>query len=587
MSSKLINYTNKDYNSIRNFLIEHIRQFYPTTYKDFTDSSFGAMTVDLMSLIGDTLSFYIDYQANESILDTARDLNNIIKLAKEKGWKDTGKQSAYGEIDLYILVPADPVGEPDTSYMPILQKDSSFSVRDTNASFLLLEDVDFSKDDVKKVVAKVDSNGMPSFFALKAKGKVISGAKYVQTEAVTTFQNYLKVRISNQLLSEIISVTDSNGNEYHQVDYLTQNVVYKYVKNTGSNSDLVPYVLSKVYAPRRFVIENNDGFYYLVFGNGSVDSVTDPRNLVLDFDSRRYVQEKKIDPKNIIQSDKFGISPVNTTLSIVYRANNVKNIGASSRGLSRVLNSNFIFPQEGISLSKRNSVISSLEIENENPIASIEQTMTSEEIKNRAYGVHSAQDRAVTKEDYITMCYAMDPKFGVIKRADIQQDTNSFKRNLNLYVCGIDSEEKLCACPDILKQNLKTWLMSKKMINDTIDIINAKIINLYIEFTVDTSFQDKNFVFQKCINKLSELYAEKFDIGQSFSVSQIYKTLNLIPEVIDCKKVKVKIRDGYGYASTNFDVNQNFSPDGDYIYCPKDSIFEIKYIENDIVGTVI
>lgn len=586
MSNKLINFTNKDYNSIKNFLLEYTKQFYPEVYKDFTKASFGSMVIDLISLVGDMLSHYVDFQGNELILDTATQYQNIVNLAREKGWKDVGKPSSYSEIDLYILVPSDNSGQPDSAYIPIVKKDTSFSVENSNSSFLLLNDVDFNSNNVQKVVARVDSNGIPSFFAFKARGSVVSGARYVQNETVTNFENYLRVRINNQLMSEIVSVTDSNGNEYYQVDYLTQNVVYKFVKNTGSNSDTVPYIISKVYAPRRFVIEYDGTFYYLVFGNGSADSITDPRNIVLNFDSRKYINEKKIDPKNIIQSDKFGIAPTNTTLTIVYRANNTSNNGAGVGKLNKVINPKFSFSDLATNRSKINSIISSLEVENTEPIVSSEQILSAEEIKNRAYGMHSAQDRAVTKDDYITMCYAMDPKLGVIKRANVQQDSNSFKRNLNLYVMGIDSENNLSTCPSLLKENLKMWLLSKKMINDTLDIIDARIINIYIEFVVDTSFSDKNYVYQKCINKLAQLYKEKFDIGQSFSISQVYKTLNLIPEVIDCKKVKVKVRDGNGYAETNFDVISNLSPDGDYIYCPQDSIFEIKYIEKDLIGTV-
>lgn len=587
MSSKLINYTNRDYNSIRKFLIEHIKQFYPNTYKDFTDSSFGSMTVDLMSLIGDMLSFYTDFQGNELMLDTATQYENILRLAREKGWRDTGKPSSYGSVDLYILVPSDQNGQPDENYIPVLKKDSIFTVEQANSSFLLLNDVDFSNENVKKVVARVDSNGIPSYFAFKAKGDVISGARYTQVEQITSYENYLKIRIDNPFLSEIISVIDSNGNEYYQVDYLTQNVVYKYIKNTGSDSQTVPYVLSKIYAPRRFVIENDGSNYYLVFGNGSVDSITDPRNILLNFDSRRYVQDKKIDPRNIIESDKFGISPVDTTLYITYRANNNSNNGAAATKLNNVLLPKFSFPDTANDRIKISAIRTSLEVENPEPITGADQILTTEELKNRAYGIHSAQDRAVTKEDYITMCYKMDPRLGVIKRANIEQDTNSFKRNLNLYVIGIDSDNNLAACPDILKENLKTWLLSKKMINDTIDIINANIINVSIEFVADTSHQDKNYVFQKCINKIFELYREKMDIGESLSISKIYKTINSVSEVIDCKSVKIKIRNGDAYASTNFDINENISKDGDYIYCPKNSIFEVKYLERDIVGTII
>lgn len=587
MSAKIINYTNRDYDSLKKFLIDYARQFYPDTVQDFSEASPGAMLIDMMALIGDMLAYYTDFQGNESILDTAKQLENILRLAKEKGFKDTGKPSAHGVLDIYILVPANTSGEPDQAYIPVLKKDSSFAVSQTGASYLLIKDVDFTQPDVKKVVGRVNSDGIPTFFAFKASGQVISGARFFQKATVETFKNYFKIKLNNPLMSEVLSVVDSNGNEYYQVDYLTQNVVYKYIKNTGYNSDTVPYILAKFYAPRRFVVEYHDGFYYLVFGNGSSDSVTDPRNLVLNFSSRNYVSDRAIDPKNIISSDKFGVGPNDTTLTIIYRANDSRKIGAAQKQLNKSLSPLFDFSVDATDQTKKNAVISSIEIENPKPISSISQVLDAEDIKYRAYGAYAAQDRAVSKDDYITLCYAMDPKLGAVKRANVYQDTNSFKRNLNLCVIGQDDDLYLTQCPVELKNNLKIWLLQKKMINDTLDILDAKIINLGIEWVVDTSESNKHLVYQKCMTKLFELYKEKQDIGESFSISRIYKTLNSIPEVIDAKKVKIVLKNGTGYASSGFDIYANLSKDGDYIICPKDHIFEVKYLETDIVGSVI
>ena len=75
-----INYTSRDYASIRESLMEHARRYYPNTYKDFNEASFGSLVLDTVSYVGDVLSFYIDYQANESFLETASEYKNVIKL---------------------------------------------------------------------------------------------------------------------------------------------------------------------------------------------------------------------------------------------------------------------------------------------------------------------------------------------------------------------------------------------------------------------------------------------------------------------------------------------------------------------------
>ena len=64
-----IKYTHREYDSIRADLIQHARRYYPEIIRDFSEASFGAMMIDSTAYIGDMLSFYLDYQANESNLD--------------------------------------------------------------------------------------------------------------------------------------------------------------------------------------------------------------------------------------------------------------------------------------------------------------------------------------------------------------------------------------------------------------------------------------------------------------------------------------------------------------------------------------
>ena len=66
-----INYTSRDFNSIREDLESYVKRYYPDNYRDFTEASFGSMMLDTVAYVGDMLSFYTDYQANESFLDTA------------------------------------------------------------------------------------------------------------------------------------------------------------------------------------------------------------------------------------------------------------------------------------------------------------------------------------------------------------------------------------------------------------------------------------------------------------------------------------------------------------------------------------
>ena len=122
-----IKYTSRDFDSIKNDLIEHAKRYYADTYKDFSEASFGSLMLDTVAYVGDILSFYLDYQANESFMDTAVEYNNVLRHAKQLGYKFKRNQSAHGIVSLYVLIPASVVGlGPDRDFMPVLRKGSKF-----------------------------------------------------------------------------------------------------------------------------------------------------------------------------------------------------------------------------------------------------------------------------------------------------------------------------------------------------------------------------------------------------------------------------------------------------------------------------
>ena len=91
-----INYTNRDFATIKQDLINHAKRYYPDTYKDFNEASFGSLMIDTVSYIGDILSFYLDYQANESFLDSAVEYDNVQRLARQQGYKFSNNPSSAG-----------------------------------------------------------------------------------------------------------------------------------------------------------------------------------------------------------------------------------------------------------------------------------------------------------------------------------------------------------------------------------------------------------------------------------------------------------------------------------------------------------
>lgn len=334
--------------------------------------------------------------------------------------------------------------------------------------------------------------------------------------------------------------------------------------------------------------------YYLQFGYGSETNLTnekisDPSKVIMQVNGKDYVVDESFDPTNLIETDKMGVSPTNTTLTIQYRKNNVNINNVASKALVNVSDTNFVFANiSSLSQQKISSVISSIEFENEKPIIGSVSAPTTEEIKYRAYGSFSSQNRAVTSEDYKSVIYNMPPKFGAVKRANIVQDKDSFKRNLNLYIISEDENQNLIESTSTLKNNLKTWLSKYKMINDTIDILDAKIVNLEIFLDIEASPERNKFeVLQTAIDAIKfENLNTKYDIGEPFRISDIFRTLKNVDGILDVISISVKRKTGSLYSNFSYNIEGNTSPDGRIVLAQDNVVFEVKYPDSDIVGTV-
>jgi len=592
MTSKpAINFTDKDFDSIKSALVNYAKLYYPETYKNFNEASFGALMFDNISHIGDILSFYIDYHGNESFIDSAIQVDNIQKLAKQLGFKNQGNASSFGIVSFFVKIPANSLNAPDTNYLPLLKKDTQVASQN-GSSFVLVDDVDFNSELTEYIVLEIDSNGLPTYYAAKAYGRVVSGEKFTHRLEVSTYDGFLKVRIPNQNFVEVLSVLDTAGNEYYKVDYLSQNIIYKPILNTDTTTNrYAKYSMQKIYAPRRFVVEKIGDYYYLVFGKGTIDALVDPSNIVLEYFARDYSSDTFFDPSNIMTTDKFGIAPENTILTIRYRANSTNDVNVGINGISSVVSAIFEFPSTATSTSIMSTIRSSIEVVNELPVVGFVTETTIDELKQRSKDSYASQGRAVTQSDYISLVYRMDGKYGSIKRANIVKDRKSIRNNLNLFILSetrVSNNPVLIETNDIVKENLKKWLESRRVLSDTIDILDAKIVNLRVSFKVHGKpDRDKNDIEVECMNALVEKFSTKFEIGQPFDINDIYKTLNLLDSVVDTKDVSVEVINGSSYNYNNFDINKYLSSDESFIECPDDVCFEIKYPTRDIKSTVL
>ena len=590
----IIKYTSRDFDSIKEDLVDYAKRYYSEGYRDFTEASFGSMMLDSVAYVGDILSYYLDYSVNESFLDTSLEFENVRKHAKALGYNYSGTPSSYGLVSLFVLVPANSDGTaPDTSYLPILKAGSTFA-GSVGGNFILTEDVDFNSADADIVAARFDSStGQTTFFAVRAHGQVQSGTVYVATIDLddSSFEKFRKVRVADSNVSEIISVIDTDGRHYYQVDNLAQEVIFVETTNKNAANDGVRSILKPFSATRRFVLVQDDTGTYLQFGFGSEDStangVIDPSAVALKMHGKNYITSTSFDPTKLMSTDRLGVAPYSTTLKVVYRANSPNTTNASANTINQVVNKSFVFSDPtSLVNSSLLDVENSLEVNNDKPITSFNNDLSVEEIKQRAKAHYATQNRAVTKEDYESLVYNMPVKFGSVKRANILNDPSSTNRRLSLYLISEDNDGFLAMANNVTKNNVKNWLNRFKSLNDKIEIIDPKIVNFGVDFSVviDQRYSAQTVLFD-CIQDVTNYFSEVFYIGEPIYLTNIFDRLNRVDGVVDTRKVKIFNKTGGNYSPISIDFDRILSKDGTYVKTPKNAIMELKYPNLDIKGT--
>lgn len=587
-----INYTNREFDGIRRDLEQIVERFYPDTFQDFSEASFGSIVLDSMAYVGDQLSFYLDYNVNEMFLDTSFQMTNVLRHGRILGYKEQGRPSTFGVASLYIRVPASTIGlGPDTRYLPVLKRGTRFT-SNSGLNFVLTENVDFSDPKNQVVVANVDSTtGAPTFFAIKGYGNVVSGFFKRESIQVGDFERFKLIELESANVAEIVSISDSEGNEYYEVENLSQDIIYREIPNNNYKNDNTPSVIKPFLVSRKFVTFTERTRTFIQFGSGDPnesDVVADPQSVAMNIFGKSYVSDTTFDPTKLTKNQNFGVVPTNTALEIVYRVTNPSNSNTAVGKLNSVSSANFDFNDRPNLLTSRvESVIGSLEVSNEKPIAGDVSLPTTSEVKRRIYDSFATQNRAVTQIDYENLVYRMPSKYGSIKRCSVQRDPDSQKRNLNMYIVSQDSFEKLMISGDILKKNVKVWLNQHRMINDTIDILDPYILNIGINFVVSAKQGvNKYDLLEKCVNRISEKFGQPYYIGEDVNISQMYKELSKVEGVYEAIDIKITSKVGSNYSNSSININNNLSPDGTKLVIPKNAVVEIKYPDTDIKGQI-
>jgi hypothetical protein len=479
-------------------------------------------------------------------------------------------------------------------------------------NFIIEDAVDFqsssSLDPTETSIYQI-SGINPTYFLLKKKRKAISATVRSQT---FTFNQSIKFDTRDLISGNIIGVLDvidSDGNVWYEVPNLAQENVFNSIRNTNVNDPNysidteVPYLLELKSVQRRFVTRFlNENTLQLQFGAGSTrnideEIVPNPDNVGLGLPFERTKLTTAFSPLNFVYTNTYGIAPYNTTLTVRYLTGGGASANVEAGVLTAVDDTNITFINPDLSnTTLANTIFNSVASNNTKAADGGMDGDTVEEIRQNSLGNFQNQLRTVTSQDYLIRSLSMPSNLGVVAKAHVQPckvgeyEAGTLPSVLDLYVLTYDINKKLRAASDILKRNLQTYLSEYRMINDSIKIKDAYIINIGVNFDIIVRPNYNNAeTITKCIDSLTTFFEiDKWQINEPIMMKDISILLDKVEGVQTVNNVEIVNLAGesLGYSKFSYDVNG--STIDNVLYPSIDPmVFEVKNPTQDIRGRVV
>lgn len=618
-----IKYINRDFSELRANLIEFSKTYFPNIITDFSPTSPGTLFIEMASYVGDVLSFYTDNQIQENFIQYAKQFNNLYSLAYMMGYKPKVSTAASVDLDIYQTVPAVysvdlDQNVPDYRYALIIDENTAVT-NTTNPSipFLIQDRVDFSVsssyDPTTVTVYEIEGE-QPKSFLLKKTTKAISATINTTTVSVGEATKFFTQNFLLQKPLGILDITDSDENEWTEVDYLAQESVFEPVRNTNPEdlSD-VPYILRLKKVPRRFVsrfissnnLNSGSATLQIQFGAGTTADydeqiIPNPDNVGIGLpDINVSKLTTAYDPSNFMFTKTYGVAPSNTTLTVRYLTGG--GVGAnipenSLTGITTTSNIGFTVNTASLDSTLVTETLDSVATNNPTAATGGSNGDSTQDIRLNSLANYAAQLRSVTKEDYLIRALSLPSLYGSLAKAYVEipklktLTSGETPAVLDLYVLAYDIDRKLTTATTTLKENLSTYLSQYRMINDTIRIRDAYVVNIGVKFEIVVlPNYNNNQVLTNCILKLKEYFkTDNQQINKPIFINELYLLLNEVKGVQNVKDLNIVnlVGESSGYSKYAYDI-KGATRNG-VIYPSQDpSIFEVKYPDSNIKGRVV
>ena len=593
--AKTINYSKRDFDSLKTEQINYIKQYYPGIVQNYNDASILSVLLDLNAAISDNLQFHIDRSLQETVLDYAQEKQSLYNIAKTYGLKLPGTSASIAVCQFTVQVPARGDAE-DKSYLPLLYSGSQF-LADTN-SFELLYDIDFASNfnisnKVDRTKVPIFVNGVLSAYKITKTGIVIAGATRVYTQTINNTKPFYQITLPENNVISVESVIHKNGttfdilptvtefksgtNKWYEVPSLAEDSVFIEDPTTPPVNGIYNGAYNKI--DRRFIKEfTQNGFCVLTFGsqiNQGLDILDD------------FVDAGSFDLKSFLNNTSLGWAPINnTTLYIKYRIGG----GADTNAGIGVINT---IGQIAVKITgsdeRTNAIVQdSLTVTNVTPAIGGGDAPSIEELRNYISYNFGSQNRAVTLQDYKAILLSMPAKFGSPAKASVTQVQNK----INVGILSTDSDGNLSdSVSSVLLENVANYLSRYRMINDYVVVKPAEVINIGFEISVlCEDGAQVNVIGSIASTIANDFTKENTSLGQSYLIGGLIKKLSQIDGILNINYIKAYNKVGGGYSTSIIssndivDVTTNeIDLTGGAIRVNGDQILQVKYTEKDIV----
>lgn len=611
-NEKQISRLSRTYDEYKKDLINLSKKYYPELADSFNDASVGAWFIDLMSAVGDNLSYHTDRVGQENNVNSMFTDSSIKNFARMNGLKIPGPKASMCEVQLSCTIPLlnqSNISEPDFTLCPTIKRGSI--VTSGKYAFEIVEDVDFGNQfnedgfSNRTYVPKRDNNGNITGYTI-TKTTVVRGGttkifkKVINENEAKPFMEIILpekdiLNVESILLKESSNMTNnpptseyfvnseifttSNGVKtyrFFEVDSLVQQELFMTEVNNSNNdsdtdldkiNDIVTAYSGDETIPsfqiykgkwtpikQKFITEYTDnGYLKITFGSSNkYDEV--PENVTK---YGEYIMS------NVINNNMLGLIPkANCTMYILYRVGGGEETNIAQGAVNSISFADVEFKRANeisVEYEKyKSDIVNSLKVTNLSIGVGGKDAPSNSELKYLTKYNTSAQDRCVTVKDYQSRVMQMPPKYGCPFRCACIEDNNKILMSL----LGIDGNGKLSKnLPQAMIDNIIEYLSHYRTINDYIEINSGKIYNLQITVNV---FIDKNYetstVVKNVINSVKDYFdVNKHELGEDIFLGDLQKTIGMLDGVISI--IELEVYSVYGSYENNMYADKSTLPE--------------------------